>query len=72
MTADHITAEQKAASPFFSGFWDNGGWGFGTSWYSDPKEDMGAILMTQRVWDSPSAPPVYLDFWTSACQTIDD
>ena len=29
MTTDHITPEQKAASPFFPGFWDNRGWGFG-------------------------------------------
>jgi len=96
MTTDHITPEQKAASNFFPGFWDNRGWGFGmsvitrrddvaavpgrygwdggygTSWYSDPKEDMVAMLMTQRVWDSPCAPGVYLDFWTSAYQTIDD
>jgi CubicO group peptidase (beta-lactamase class C family) len=96
MTTDHITPEQKAASPFFPGFWDNRGWGFGlpiitrrddlaavlgrfgwdggygTSAYSDPKEDMVAILMTQRVWDSPKAPEVYLDFWTSAYQAIDD
>jgi len=28
MTTDHITPEQKAASPFFPGFWDNRGWGF--------------------------------------------
>jgi CubicO group peptidase (beta-lactamase class C family) len=49
--------------------WDGG---YGTSWYSDPKEDMVAILMTQRVWDSPSPPGVYLDFWTSAYQAIDD
>jgi hypothetical protein len=33
---------------------------------------MVAILMTQRVWDSPEAPEVYLDFWTSAYQAIDD
>ncbi len=96
MTADHITPEQKAASPFFTDFWDNRGWGFGmsiitrrddmagvpgrfgwdggygTSGYADPKEDMVAILMTQRVWDSPSAPAVHLDFWTSAYQAIDD
>jgi CubicO group peptidase (beta-lactamase class C family) len=96
MTTDHITAEQKAASPFFPGFWDSRGWGFGlsiitrrddlagvpgrfgwdggygTSCYSDPKEDMVAILMTQRVWDSPNPPVVYLDFWTSAYQAIDD
>jgi CubicO group peptidase (beta-lactamase class C family) len=96
MTTDHITPEQKAASDFFPGFWENRGWGFGmsvitrrdnvagvpgrygwdggygTSWYSDPREDMVAILMTQRVWDSPSPPNVYLDFWTSAYQAIDD
>ncbi|MGH7490810.1 MAG: serine hydrolase domain-containing protein [bacterium] len=31
MTTDHITAEQKAASEYFSGFWDSRGWGFGLS-----------------------------------------
>ena len=96
MTTDHITPEQKAASPFFPGFWDNHGWGFGlsiitrrddlagvpgrfgwdggygTSAYMDPKEDMVAILMTQRLWDSPGAPEVWHDFWTSVYQAIDD
>jgi len=41
--------------------WDGG---LGTSWYSDPREDMVAILMTQRAWTSPSPPDVCLDFWT--------
>ncbi len=49
--------------------WDGG---YGTSGYSDPKEDMVAILMTQRVWDSPVPAGVFLDFWTSAYQAIDD
>lgn len=49
--------------------WDGG---LGTSWYSDPKEEMVTILMTQRAWTSPSAPAVCLDFWTSAYQAIDD
>lgn len=31
MTADHITAQQKAAFPFFQGFWNAQGWGFGMS-----------------------------------------
>lgn len=31
MTADHLTAEQKAASPFFPGFWEQSGWGLGVS-----------------------------------------
>jgi CubicO group peptidase (beta-lactamase class C family) len=49
--------------------WDGG---YGTSGYSDPAEDMVGILMTQRLMDSPEPPFVYLDFWTSAYQAIDD
>ena len=49
--------------------WDGG---LGTSWYSDPREEMVTILMTQRAWTSPSPPDVCLDFWTSAYQAIDD
>src|SRR5436305_515734 len=49
--------------------WDGG---MGTSWYSDPREEMVTILMTQRAWTSPSPPNVCLDFWTSAYQAIDD
>jgi CubicO group peptidase (beta-lactamase class C family) len=49
--------------------WDGG---YGTSWSSDPKEEIVAILMTQRLWDSPSPPGVYLDFWTSVYQAIED
>ena len=49
--------------------WDGG---MGTSWYSDPTEEMVTILMTQQSWTSPSPPNVCLDFWTSAYQAIDD
>jgi hypothetical protein len=38
---------------------------------SDPKEDMVAILMTQRL-DSAQPSGLYLNFWTSAYQAIDD
>ncbi|RKH18838.1 class A beta-lactamase-related serine hydrolase [Corallococcus sp. CA047B] len=31
MLTDQIPPEQKAASPFFPGFWDTSGWGFGGS-----------------------------------------
>jgi CubicO group peptidase (beta-lactamase class C family) len=96
MTTDQITPEQKAASPFFPGFWEHRGWGFGlaivtrrddlaavpgrfgwdggygTSCYVDPEEGMVGILMTQRLWESPSPPTVQRDFWTSAYQAIDD
>jgi CubicO group peptidase (beta-lactamase class C family) len=49
--------------------WDGG---LGTSWRSDPKEEMVGILMSQRAWESPTPPAVTLDFWTSAYQAIDD
>ncbi len=49
--------------------WDGG---LGTSWFSDPQEDMVPILMTQCAWTSPSPPNVSLDFWTSAYQAIGD
>jgi CubicO group peptidase (beta-lactamase class C family) len=60
--------DDLAATPGRYG-WDGG---YGTSWYVDPKEELVGILMTQRVWDSPSPPGVLLDFWTSAYGSIDD
>jgi CubicO group peptidase (beta-lactamase class C family) len=50
------------------------GWegGYGTSWYSDPREGLTGILLTQRLMDSPQAPALMTDFWTSAYQAIDD
>jgi len=49
--------------------WDGG---LGTSGYTDPAEELIGILMTQRMMDSPSPPKVFVDFWTSAYQAIDD
>jgi CubicO group peptidase (beta-lactamase class C family) len=48
--------------------WDGG---LGTSWWSDPHEDLTAIMLTQRAEFHPIS-KVYLDFWTSVYQTIDD
>jgi CubicO group peptidase (beta-lactamase class C family) len=50
------------------------GWngGFGTSWSSDPAEGMVTILMTQRLWNSPTPPEILRDFLTSTYQAIDD
>ncbi|MET9018564.1 serine hydrolase domain-containing protein [Actinopolymorpha sp. NPDC004070] len=48
--------------------WDGG---LGTSWYSDPREGLTAILMTQRS-GFPQLSEIYLDFWTSVYQTLDD
>ena len=60
--------DDLAATPGRYG-WDGG---YGTSWYVDPEEELIGILMTQRIWDSPGAPVVLLDFWTSAYGAIDD
>ena len=48
--------------------WDGG---YGTTWASDPTEDMVAILMTQRA-GFPLFSAVQRDFWTAAYQAIDD
>ena len=48
--------------------WDGG---YGTSGYSDPKEDTVGTLMTQRL-AGPYSPRIDLDFWTSAYAAIDD
>ncbi len=42
------------------------GWegGLGTSWSSDPTEDMVGILLTQRL-ASPGSPRIDLDFWAT-------
>jgi CubicO group peptidase (beta-lactamase class C family) len=50
------------------------GWsgGMGTLWSSDPREQLICILMTQRMWASPSPPAIILDFLTLAYQAIDD
>ncbi len=49
--------------------WDGG---LGTSWRSDPTEEMVTVLLTQRAWTSPNPPDVCRDFWTCAYQAIDD
>ncbi len=43
--------------------WDGG---YGTSGYSDPNEDLVAILLTQRLMESPEPPRVFTDFWAAA------
>jgi CubicO group peptidase (beta-lactamase class C family) len=48
--------------------WDGG---LGTAWWSDPQEELTAIMLTQRAEFHPIS-QVYLDFWTSVYQAIDD
>jgi CubicO group peptidase (beta-lactamase class C family) len=64
-----VTRRTELAQSVGTFGWDGG---LGTSWYSDPKEDLITILMTQRAWTSPNPPNVCRDFWTLAYQAIDD
>jgi CubicO group peptidase (beta-lactamase class C family) len=64
-----VTRREDVAAPVGSYGWDGG---LGTSWRSDPGEDMVTILLTQASWTSPAPPRVSRDFWTAACQAIDD
>jgi CubicO group peptidase (beta-lactamase class C family) len=49
--------------------WDGG---YGTSWASDPAEELVAIFMSQRLWDSPIPQTIHRDFWTSTYLAIED
>ena len=64
-----VTKRTDVAGAIGSCGWDGG---LGTSWRSDPKGAMVTVLLTQRAWKSPNPPAVAQDFWTSACQAIDD
>ena len=64
-----VTRRDDVAEPVGTFGWDGG---LGTSWRSDPREDLIGILMTQRAWTSPTPPDVCLDFWTSVYQAIGD
>ena len=59
MTTDHITPEQKAASPFFPNFWDNRGWGFGVSVVT--RRDNFADVPGRFGWDGGFGTSWYVD-----------
>jgi CubicO group peptidase (beta-lactamase class C family) len=59
MTTDQITAEQKAASPFFPGFWDRLGWGFGLAIVT--RRDDLASVPGRFGWDGGYGTSCYAD-----------
>jgi CubicO group peptidase (beta-lactamase class C family) len=59
MTADHLTFEQKAVSPFFPNFWDNRGWGFGLSMIT--RRDNVADVPGRFGWDGGYGTSWYVD-----------
>jgi CubicO group peptidase (beta-lactamase class C family) len=94
MTTDQITPAQKTASPFFPGFWDTNGWGFGlsvntapdkisatpgrfgwdggygTTFIADPAVDLVAILLAQRVMQSPDDAALNIAFMTETYRAL--
>ncbi len=59
MTTDHITPEQKAASPFFENFWNARGWGFGLSVIT--RRDDVAGVPGRLGWDGAFSTSWYVD-----------
>jgi CubicO group peptidase (beta-lactamase class C family) len=64
-----VTRRTTLSAPVGTYGWDGG---LGTAWQSDPSERMITLLLTQRMWSSPTPPPVALDCATTAYQAIDD
>jgi len=59
MTTDQLTAEQKAASPFFEGFWESRGWGLGLSIVT--RRDDVAAVPGRFGWDGAFSTSMYVD-----------
>lgn len=59
MTTDQLTPEQKAASPFFEGFWDSRGWGLGLSVVT--RRDDVASVPGRFGWDGAFSTSFYVD-----------
>jgi len=59
MTSDQLTPEQKAASDFFPGFWNNRGWGFGMSVITN-RDDL-SMVPGRFGWDGGYGTSWYCD-----------
>ena len=60
MTTDHLTAEQKAASSFFEGFWEERGWGLGVSVVVSRRGDLASVP-GRFGWDGAFGTSWYVD-----------
>jgi CubicO group peptidase (beta-lactamase class C family) len=65
-----VVTRRSSVGPSVGSYgWDGG---LGTAWRSDPREDLIAIVLTPRMWESPTPPAVFPDYFTSVYQAIDD
>ena len=60
MTTDHLTAAQKAASPFFEDFWNDRGWGLGVSVVTSRRADLASVP-GRFGWDGAHGTSWYVD-----------
>jgi CubicO group peptidase (beta-lactamase class C family) len=60
MTTDHITAEQRAVSPFFENFWNERGWGLGVSVVVSRSGDLASVP-GRFGWDGAYGTSWYVD-----------
>lgn len=65
-----VTTRRDGPSSTVGAYGWNGG--HGTSWFSDPAEDLIGVVMTQRAFTSPVPPAICRDFKTLVYQAIDD
>jgi CubicO group peptidase (beta-lactamase class C family) len=86
MTSDQLTPEQKAHGGFGPTFFQGQSWSFGqmvqdsgafgwdgglgTSWHVDPAKDLTVIVLTQRMFDSPTLPPLHAAVRGAAYQAL--
>jgi CubicO group peptidase (beta-lactamase class C family) len=83
MTVDQLTAEQRASGQAFlaGGSWGLGvavqqsgayGWdgGLGTTWVVDPVRDLVVIVLTQRMFESPTPPAVHREIQAAAYRAL--
>jgi CubicO group peptidase (beta-lactamase class C family) len=59
MMMDHITPEQRAAPPFFFGYWDSQSWGFGVA--IDTRRDNLWQTPGRYGWDGGYGTSWYVD-----------
>lgn len=87
ITTDQLTAEQKARGGLSDDFFDGRSWSFcqavhesgafgwdgglGTSWLVDPRQDLTVIVLTQRMFDTPTPPQVHGDIQAAAYAALE-
>lgn len=64
-----VTGRHDLWAPVGRYGWDGG---LGTSWASDPSEDLVGVILTQQAFTSARLPAICRDFWACAYAAIDD